>query len=71
MDSPVLVFDEPTAGLDPYEVSLLLGALKRLQAENKTVIVISHGMDFVAENFQRTIVLDSSRKASPENSEIQ
>lgn len=32
MDSPVLVFDKPTAGLDPYGVSLLLGALKRIQA---------------------------------------
>lgn len=63
MNSPVLVFDEPTAGLDPYEVSLLIDVLNRLQAENKTVIVISHDMDFVAENFQRTILLDSGRKA--------
>jgi energy-coupling factor transport system ATP-binding protein len=53
MDTPVLVFDEPTAGLDPYEISLPIATLKKLQSENKTVIVISHDMDFVAENISR------------------
>jgi energy-coupling factor transport system ATP-binding protein len=62
MDTPILVFDEPTAGLDPYEVSLLIDTLKRLHSDNKTVIIISHDMDFVAENFTRTISLDDGRK---------
>lgn len=59
MDSAVVIFDEPTAGLDSYEVSLLLSSLKTLQAENKTVIVISHDMDFVAENFSRVISMEN------------
>jgi energy-coupling factor transport system ATP-binding protein len=62
MDTPVLVFDEPTAGLDPYEISLLIATLKKLQSENKTVIVISHDMDFVAENISRAISLSDGRK---------
>lgn len=62
MDTPILVFDEPTAGLDPYEVSLLVETLKKLHFENKTVIIISHDMDFVAENFSRTILLDDGRR---------
>jgi len=62
MDTPVLVFDEPTAGLDPYEISLLIATLKKLQSENKTVIVISHDMDFVAENISRVISLANGRK---------
>ncbi len=62
MDTPILVFDEPTAGLDPYEISLLTATLKRLQSENKTIITISHDMDFVAENFSRVISLDNGRK---------
>lgn len=57
MDTPVLVFDEPTAGLDPYEISLLIATLEKLQSENKTVIVISHDMDFVAENISKAISL--------------
>lgn len=62
MDTPILVFDEPTAGLDPYEISLLIASLKKLQSENKTVIVISHDMDFVAENISRVISLAHGRK---------
>ncbi|MFN2354904.1 MAG: energy-coupling factor ABC transporter ATP-binding protein [Desulfopila sp.] len=62
MDTPVLVFDEPTAGLDPYEISLLIATLKKLQFENKTVVVISHDMDFVAENISRIISLADGRK---------
>lgn len=62
MDTPILVFDEPTAGLDPYEVSLFIVTLKRLQSENKTAIIISHDMDFVAENFARIISLDGGLK---------
>ncbi|MFT5701802.1 MAG: energy-coupling factor transport system ATP-binding protein [Desulforhopalus sp.] len=62
MDTPILVFDEPTAGLDPYEISLLIATLQKLQSENKTVIVISHDMDFVAENISRVISLAGGRK---------
>jgi len=61
MDTPVLVFDEPTAGLDPYEISLLITVLNELQAKNKTVIVISHDMDFIAENLTRAISLSDGR----------
>ena len=62
MDTPILVFDEPTAGLDSYEMSLLINTLKKLQSENKTIIVISHDMDFVAENILRAISLSAGKK---------
>ena len=62
MDTPILVFDEPTAGLDPYEISLLITTLKKLQSEKKTIIIISHDMDFVAENIPRVISLAQGRK---------
>ena len=45
MDTPVMVFDEPTAGLDASELELLAKVLKSLRKE-KTVLVISHDMDF-------------------------
>lgn len=62
MDTPVLVFDEPTAGLDPYEITLLITTLEKLQYEGKTVVVITHDMDFVAENVSRAISLADGRK---------
>ncbi|WP_136799244.1 energy-coupling factor ABC transporter ATP-binding protein [Desulfosediminicola ganghwensis] len=61
MDTPILVFDEPTAGLDYYEITLFSNALLKLQNEGKTVIVIAHDMDFVAENCSRAISLTDGK----------
>lgn len=36
----VLLMDEPTANLDPYNVKLIEGVVKKLNAEEKTTIVI-------------------------------
>ena len=57
MDAPVLVFDEPTAGLDAKEIKIFRGAMEVFEKAGKTVVVISHDMDFVAENLTRAIVL--------------
>lgn len=62
MDTPILVFDEPTSGLDCYEISLFISALDTLLSQGKTIVTISHDMDFVAENFSRVISLDNGRK---------
>lgn len=61
MDTPVIVFDEPTAGLDPHEISLFIAMLDELQKRNKTIIIISHDMDFVAENMARVMLLAEGR----------
>ena len=62
MDTPILVFDEPTAGLDYYEITLLVNTLTKLQCEGKTVLIITHDMDFVAENISRAISLSDGKK---------
>lgn len=62
MDSKTLIFDEPTAGLDFYEISLLLKVFEKLQHENRTIIVISHDIDFIAENMDRAISLSKGEK---------
>ena len=59
MDTPILVFDEPTAGLDEREISLYIGAIQNLQAEGKSVLMITHDMDFVAEHIPRAICLNN------------
>jgi simple sugar transport system ATP-binding protein len=41
-DSELLIFDEPTAVLTPQEVQELLGILRRLVREGKTVLFITH-----------------------------
>jgi energy-coupling factor transport system ATP-binding protein len=61
MDTPLLVLDEPTAGLDSHEAGLLASALDALGAEGRAVVLISHDMDFVAENCDRAVCLESGR----------
>lgn len=62
MDTPIIVLDEPTAGLDAYEIKLFASALKKLKDENKTVLIITHDMDFVAENVPRILCLANGEK---------
>lgn len=44
----VFVFDEPTIGLHPEDVKVLLGVFDRLVAEGATVVVIEHDLDVIA-----------------------
>ncbi len=43
----VFVFDEPTIGLHPLDVRVLLGVFRRLVAAGATVVVIEHDLDLV------------------------
>ena len=43
----VFVFDEPTIGLHPLDVEVLLGVFDRLVAAGATVIVIEHDLDVI------------------------
>ena len=54
----ILVFDEPTVGLDPEGRKELLSLLKKLNEEyHKTIILVTHDMDIVASVAKRVIVL--------------
>jgi energy-coupling factor transporter ATP-binding protein EcfA2 len=55
MDPSILVFDEPSAGLDPRGRRELIALLSGL---SQTVLVSTHDMRLVAEIFPRTIVMD-------------
>jgi len=58
MQTPVLVLDEPTAGQDARGVRLMERILGRLQAEGRTLVIISHDMDFSVDHCRRFVVLD-------------
>ena len=61
MRTPVLVLDEPTTGQDARGVERVRSVVEAVAAEGRTVIAISHDMRFVAETFQRVIVMRSGR----------
>lgn len=42
--SDIIIMDEPTAALNNQEVDILYGIIKRLKADGKTIIYISHRM---------------------------
>ena len=54
----ILILDEPAAGLDPLGKKEIMELLHKLHRERcKTVIIVSHDMDEVAENCTRTAVI--------------
>ncbi len=57
MRTPVLVLDEPTTGQDLRGVRIVREAVEAAAAEGRTVLAISHDMEFVAELFGRVVVL--------------
>ena len=61
MDPEVLVFDEPSAGLDPRGRRELIGVLRGLP---QTLLVSTHDMRLVAEVFPRIVVMDDGRIAA-------
>lgn len=46
-DPKVLILDEPTNGLDPMGIAEIRDIIKRIAAENKTIILASHLLDEV------------------------
>jgi energy-coupling factor transport system ATP-binding protein len=61
MRTPVIVLDEPTTGQDARGVARVRGIIDAVAGEGRTVIAISHDMRFVAETFERVVVMRSGR----------
>ncbi len=47
-EDSVFVFDEPTIGLHPLDVQVLLGVFNRLVEAGATLVVIEHDLDLIA-----------------------
>lgn len=60
-DCEVMVFDEPTAGQDLFGNRKLEQILQDLHKHGKTVITISHDMEFVVSNFRKIIVMANKK----------
>ncbi len=60
-DPDVLILDEPTAGQDLYGMEVLADVLKFLKEQGKTVITITHDMEFVVKNFERVVVMANKK----------
>lgn len=61
METPVVVLDEPTTGQDARGVDRVRRIVADLGAAGRTVVAISHDMRFVAEVFDRVVVMRNGR----------
>jgi ABC-2 type transport system ATP-binding protein len=59
-DPPLLILDEPTAGLDPNQVREVRGLIKEL-AQDHTVLISTHILSEVEATCQRALVIDRGR----------
>lgn len=56
MKSEIIIFDEPTAALDPLNAMMLEEVLFKLGAEGKTMLISTHDVDFAYRWAERVIV---------------
>lgn len=61
MDTDIVIFDEPTTGQDAVNVGRIANVIKALRDRGKTVITITHDIDFCAENFERVIAMSQGK----------
>ncbi|MBQ5956807.1 MAG: energy-coupling factor transporter ATPase [Clostridia bacterium] len=61
MDPDILILDEPIAGLDPAGRESFMEIIKDLNTTGKTIIMISHNMDNIAEYTEKIFVLKNGR----------
>ncbi len=69
MDSEIILFDEPTASLDPENTALLKKTLNRLSEQGKTLVVSTHDIDFAWDWADRVLVFHAGNllmEGSPE-----
>jgi branched-chain amino acid transport system ATP-binding protein len=69
MKPRLLVLDEPTAGMNPFETSEVLEQLLEIKGEGQAILLVEHKLDLVMSISDRIIVMDSGRiisEGSPE-----
>ena len=61
MQTPIVVLDEPTTGQDARGVRTIEAIVSSLADGGRTVVAISHDMRFVAESFERVLVMRAGK----------
>ncbi|NRT73055.1 energy-coupling factor ABC transporter ATP-binding protein [Clostridium beijerinckii] len=61
MKSEIIIFDEPTAALDPLNAMMLEEVLLKLGAEGKTMLISTHDVDFTYRWAERVLVFNEGK----------
>ncbi|TPF94846.1 ATP-binding cassette domain-containing protein [Bifidobacterium sp. UTBIF-78] len=60
-DPRLILLDEPTNAVDPVTRQLLIDLMRQLKADGRTILTITHDLDYCWEVADRVIVLDDKR----------
>jgi len=63
VDPDILILDEPVSGLDPQGRKSLMELITKLNESGKTIIMITHSMDDLAEYAKRVVVMKDGKIA--------
>ena len=58
LDPEILCFDEPTSALDPLLTQEVLGVIRDLAKEKRTMVVVTHEMKFAQEVADRVVFME-------------
>ena len=61
MEPKVVLVDEPTSALDPERVGEVLGVMRSLAEEGRTMILVTHEMSFAREVSNHVVFLHQGR----------
>jgi energy-coupling factor transport system ATP-binding protein len=61
MNTDIVIFDEPTTGQDAVNIARIANVIAELRKRGKTVITITHDIDFCAENFERVVAMSQGK----------
>ncbi|MBR1844709.1 MAG: amino acid ABC transporter ATP-binding protein [Lachnospiraceae bacterium] len=59
LEPKIIYFDEPTSALDPELTGEILKVIKDLASENKTMVIVTHEMNFARDVADRAIFVDN------------
>jgi ABC-type multidrug transport system ATPase subunit len=62
-DAPLLLFDEPLSALDPTNRARCIDLIKHLHDAGRTIIQVTHDLEYAADYGDRTVVLKGGRIA--------
>jgi len=60
-DPQIILLDEPTNAIDPESLEILIRTIKQLNEKGKTIICVSHNLDFVNRISTNVSILENGR----------
>ena len=61
MEPDIILFDEPTSALDPEMIGEVLDLIKKVADTGKTMVIVSHEMNFVKKVSNRVVFIDGGK----------